>query len=571
MPTTSPVFTREATCQDCWRCIRECPVKAIRVENSCATVMAEACIACGHCVAACPSQAKQVRDDLDQARRLFTGGRRVVASLAPSYIAEFPELTSAQLIQGLTRLGFHTVSETARGAQEVSAHVATLLETTGGIHISSACPTAVDFLKKYHPHLGGLVTDLLSPMLTHARMLRRHFGDDIAVVFIGPCIAKKKEADAFPRLVDAALTFRDLRRWFAEAGIVPARLTATADDAFRPHPAREGTLYPIEGGMIAGIRAGCRVFEPRFMSLAGLDTIARALDGLDRLQVPEGLFLELLACPGGCINGPAGSSGGGTIAKRVQVITHARGDGLEAPRPPALDIATPWNTAPVPPPPDDAQALVAALATVGKRTAQDELNCGGCGYDSCRDFARALAAGRAQRAMCVSHMRKLAQNQATALLRTMPSAAVVVDERLQVVECNAPFARLAGGGTGALHAEPDLTGTALETLLPFARLFRHVLDSGHDVVDKDLHFRQTVLHVSIFSIEPHHLVGAILQDITAPADRREQVVRRTRQVIEKNLATVQRIAYLLGENAAETEGILKNVIDSFGAGDDDGG
>lgn len=569
MDTASPVFTRQAECQDCWRCIRECPVKAIRVQDGSAAVMPEACIACGHCVAACPSEAKQVRDDLDRARHLVASGRRVVVSLAPSYVAEFPELAPDQLIRTLRALGIHAVSETACGAEEVSAGVAELMHT-GGIHISSACPTAVDFLKKYHPHLGGLVTDLLSPLLTHARLLRTHFGSDIAVVFIGPCIAKKNEADAFPTLVDVALTFRDLRRWFADAGLAPERLAPMADDVFQPRTARAGALYPVDGGMIAGIRAGCRAIEPRFMSLSGLDTIAEALAGLDHLHVPEGLFLELLACPGGCINGPVGSRRDGTVAKRLHVIARADHHEPDAGRTPALDLAVRWHAAPVTPLPDDPQALITALASVGKHTPTDELNCGGCGYDSCRDFARALAAGRAQRAMCVSHMRKLAQHQAAALLRTMPSAAVVVDERLRVVECNAPFARLAGEAAAARHAAQGLAGTPLDELVPFARLFRHVLDSGQDMVDKDVRFRQTVLHASIFSIEPHRLVGGILPDITVPAVRREQVVKRTRQVIEKNLATVQRIAFLLGENAAETEGILKSVIDSFGAEDDHG-
>ncbi len=569
MGTTGPVFTRDADCQDCWRCIRECPVKAIRVQEGRAAVMPEACIACGHCVAACPSEAKQVRDDLERAKDLLASGRRTVVSLAPSYVAEFPDLEPGRLIRALRLLGFHAVSETACGAEEVSAGVAALMQT-GGVHISSACPTAVAFLKKYHPHLGGLVTDLLSPLLTHATLLRRHYGPDTAVVFIGPCIAKKNEADAFPALVDVALTFRDLRRWFADAGMAPAAAAAGTNDVFTPAAAREGALYPIDGGMIAGVRNGCRAIEPRFMALSGLDTIAEALAGLDRLQVPEGLFIELLACPGGCINGPVGSRRDGTVAKRMQVITRAGALGPDGHRTPAVDLATRWGMSPMATTPDDPQALAAALASVGKRTAADELNCGGCGYDSCRDFARALAAGRAQRAMCVSHMRKLAQNQAAALLRTMPSAAVVVDERLRVVECNAPFARLAGDAAAARFAAQGLAGTALEELVPFTSLFRHVRDSGHDVVDKDVRVRQTVLHASIFSIEPHRLIGGILADITAPAVRREQVVKRTRQVIEQNLATVQRIAFLLGENAAETEGILKSVIDSFGAEDDDG-
>jgi len=235
-----------------------------------------------------------------------------------------------------------------------------------------------------------------------------------------------------------------------------------------------------------------------------------------------------------------------------------------------------------------------ALRGVGKNTVADELNCGGCGYDSCRELGKALIAGKAERAMCVTYMRKLAHKKANALIQKMPSAVVIVDETLRVLEHNAAFAALvvrngkgaaaasaatAAAAVPAVHApaETDLEGRSLASLVPFHALFSTLLKSGEEMLDKDLRYRDTVHHVSVFTVERHRVVGGIIQDITRPAVQKEQVIRRAHEVIAKNLATVQRIAALLGENAAESEITLNSIIELFsppppeeGRPDDDG-
>lgn len=220
-----------------------------------------------------------------------------------------------------------------------------------------------------------------------------------------------------------------------------------------------------------------------------------------------------------------------------------------------------------------------ALRTVGKFTPADELNCDGCGYDTCLRFGEALLAGKAERMMCVTYMRKLAQKKANALIAKMPSAVVIVSDALKVIECNAAFAQLFARDARQISPSPttsspssaspgeeairNLEGVPLASVLPFANLFANVIRSGDDMVERDIRFSQTILHVSIFTIEKHSVVGAIIQDITRPSVQKEQVIKKAREVIQKNLNTVQKIAYLLGENAAESEITLNQIIDSF--------
>jgi hypothetical protein len=200
---------------------------------------------------------------------------------------------------------------------------------------------------------------------------------------------------------------------------------------------------------------------------------------------------------------------------------------------------------------------------VGKFSPADEINCGGCGYDDCIDFGEAMLSGKAERTMCVTYMRKLAQKKANALIAKMPSAVVIVGDGLKMLECNAAFAQLFCKDKKVDDAMRSLEGVPLSAVLPFANLFASVLRSGEDVVERDIRFNQTILHVAIFTIEKQSVVGAIIQDVTRPVVQKEQVIKKAKQVIQQNLNTVQKIAYLLGENAAESEIILNQIIDSF--------
>lgn len=581
MDRLSPIYTEKTECQDCYKCVRECIPKAIRVENGHAQVVPDRCVLCGHCVAVCPVGAKRVRNDLPRAQALLARRRRVYASLAPSFVSEFPRTDPEILIMALEQLGFAGVSETALGAQEVSARLAEdLAADPAALRISTACPTAVDLVRRYYPEHVDRLTGVYSPLQTHALLLKREYGDDIGVVFIGPCIAKKREADETPELVDVAITFDDLRRWFDEAGIdlgdaghAGAEPGAAGDTApapraagFVPRCAEEGAVYPVEGGMVATMKRNCSVTDAQYMAVSGLDSVNAALSELDSLALDCPVFVELLACDGGCVNGPRTARPGGVIGRRHDVLRYADYAGARYPRRPELDITTVYRPAGLERAAHSATDIRAALRRVGKYDTADELNCGSCGYETCRDFAVALIENRAEQTMCAGYMRKLAQKKANALLRAMPSGVAIVDGDLRLVECNRNFARLAGEEAELLYdAKPGLEGIAVAEIVSFSNLFRDAVRYGRDVLDTDIRHGDRVLSGSVFVIEEGQVAGGIFQDVTAPWVRRDRVVSQAQEVIRRNLSTVQQIASLMGENAAETEAMLNSIIDAYGA------
>ncbi len=565
MNNLNPIYTEKAQCQDCYKCIRECPVKAIKIQNGAAAVIPEMCLLCGHCVDVCPANAKKVRDEMEKVESLLSSEKKVLVSLAPSFISEFSSWKPAQLIAALKSLGFYAVSETALGAQQVSAHVAQQLKLQNGkIFISSACPVVVDLITRYLPHFTPSITALLSPMLSHSKLLHKKFGNDIGIVFIGPCIAKKREADSHPHLIDAAITFSDLRKWLEKKNIDPASITPVETDRFVPGTAEEGSLYPMDGGMAATIKANCSVHDSCFMSFSGLKNIMSALDGLDDLTLEQNVFIEALACEGGCLNGPQAQNRNSTALKRYKVIDYSHYPRKKIPRSPTFPINDFPSDAAIEHKVFDAQEIAKALRQIGKIQSHDELNCGGCGYDSCRDFAHALLIGKAEKTMCVTYMRKLAQNKASGLLRTMPSGVIIVDEHLKVIEMNKNFAKLFGADIETVFdSNPGMEGASLEKIAPFHGLFTHVLQYADDIIQKDIRVGNRIFNGSIFTVEPHTVVGGVFADITAPSIQKEQIIRRSQEIINKNLSMVQKIAYLLGENASESETVLTSIIQSF--------
>lgn len=566
MDIFKPVYTAENDCQDCYKCIRECTLKAIKVVNNSAQILHQDCIYCGRCTQICPVNAKKVRDDVKKVKKLLRLNKKVIVSLAPSFTTEFPNLSDAQFISTLKELGFTDVSETALGAQEVSSCVSSFLDQQEkGIFISSACPSVVEMVCKHYPQFKNNITPFLSPLLTHAKYLKQHYGSDTHVVFIGPCIAKKAESDEFPDLLDASLTFSDLKNWLEEENLDPYLFADNSEtDHFIPSKAGKGILYPIDGGMIMGVKSNTSATDATFMTFSGISNIQYVLTDLERYQNKGKIFLELLACEGGCVNGPGTEKTYSTAIKRMEVINRTD---IENTSDLHIDFSLERNfdhIIALDKYEHSESAIKEALTMIGKYSEKDEINCGGCGYNSCREFAKAYLEERSEPNMCVSYMRKIAQDKSSALLRKIPSGVVIVNEELKVIEANESFARILGEELEQVYdAMPGLVDADLQKIVPFYKLFSSALKTGVDNIERDLRYDKKMLHISVFTIQKHKIVGAIIRDMSQPYIQREEVIARAQSVNQKNLETVQKIAYLLGENASETEEMLNSIVEFY--------
>lgn len=580
-----PIYTEKTECQDCYKCIRLCPVKAIRVENGHAIVVPELCIMCGRCVTSCPAKAKHIRDDTSKTKELLKSGRRVIASLAPSFVAEFSDYSSSQIISALKKLGFWGVSETALGAEFVSDYLTKKIKEDQiskkeqNLYLSSACPSIVEYVKQFLPSLKPYITDCASPVLAHARFLKKYYGDDIAVVFIGPCIAKKIEADVWDE-IDSAITFIALKNWLEEELISPencgevCHLPCNQCDKFDfiPVKAAQSSLYSSDGGMIEALKK--YGFNANAFSISGIKEVKHALKDLKPKSLKEPLFLELLACSGGCINGSGCNHVMPYVLKRLKLFEYVEKSPQKIPDgifKTQIDLT---GTLPV----DTVKQVVHSqeeiktfLRSIGKFSQKDELNCASCGYDNCRKFAEAVLDKRAEKTMCVSYMRKLAQKKANGLIRAIPGGVVIVDNNLKIIECNENFARMLGGEVISMYEEkPGMEGVALENLVNYSRFFADVIEvGGPDVIKRDVKDNDRIFRVSVFAIEKDETAGGVILDVTAPEVHKQKIISQAEKVIDKNLSVVQQIAFLLGENAAETEAMLNSIVESFTEGDDE--
>lgn len=561
-----PVYTLKNECHDCYKCIRECPVKAIKIQDGSASVISERCIACGHCVNACPSNAKRVRSDIDRVKTLFTAKKDVYVSLAPSWAGLY-DFSAHKMIALLKKLGFKGVSETALGAQEVSVKTAELLRNgDNGLYISSACPVIVSFVEKYYPQFSKNITPVASPALTHAKMLKEKFGDSISIVFIGPCVGKKNESDQHEDLIDVSLTFQELNFWINDEYIDVNEIEPNADDVFVLANSNEGALYPIDGGMNETIRRVGIDEKTTLISNSSLETFGRSLQSFDAKKCNKKIFIEALACNGGCVNGPCSDTKKSGFLVMSDVVSKVNFRD-EIPQTPAVTVPMHYDALKLKTEEYTYEEIIAAMKSIGKHSEEDELNCGGCGYPTCRDLAKALISGDAEPSMCVSYMRKIAMRKAAAMLRAMPSAIVMVDKNLNVIEANDAFMREFCGDMYEIFAarKEGLSGAALDRIISFCEIFQTVLNTGHDIHKEHYPVKNRLYDMNVFTIEEGEIVGAVITDVTQSENDREKIARRAREVISKNIATVQNIACLLGEHMVETEMLLNSIAEDYEA------
>lgn len=560
MDTQPVIFTNEARCRDCYRCVRVCPVKAIRVQKDQASVDNERCIGCGTCIRECPQNAKTYRRDIDRARAVVKGGNAAV-SIAPSFAGIYEEWECRRIPSALRRLGFKYAAETAVGAYLVARETLPFIKDRDQTHICTACPAVVSYVEKYDPRQVKNLLPLVSPMMAHARHIKVVKGMDVPVVFIGPCAAKKAEAERreFKGLVDCVLTFEELEDWLKEENIL---IEQCEESAFDEQPCGRARLFPVEGGAMATSDMETSVIDERLLFVSGFKELKECLD----LAKPEsGDLIEPLFCMHGCVNGPGIVKKGNVFERRARVIRYAKtqpsGDHGQAPAP-ALDLSTAYK-------PKSVQAAVreeqiaAVLEKTGKMSPEQQLNCGACGYASCREQAMAVVQGMAGNEMCIPHMRRLAEQRSDKVIATSPNGIVILDERLNILSFNPAFDKMFHAGSGAI-------GKGISQLMdpdPFEKVASGELDIHDDVhthervglMSRDLVYalREEKQYVGIFiSLNPNGLNAEKLEKI------KQETLLQAQELYEHQIEMARNIANFLGEYTARGEKLVHKLRES---------
>jgi iron only hydrogenase large subunit-like protein/uncharacterized Fe-S cluster-containing protein len=566
----SIVFTNPARCKDCYRCVRVCPVKAIRVEAGQASVDGDRCIHCGSCVRQCPQKAKAWRNDVERARRLTQTKRVLAASIAPSFAGFFKEWEWKRLPSALRLLGFSHVSETAVGAWHSARKTAEWIEKRPErAWIESSCPAVVAYVEKYAPRRVRNLTPVLSPMRTHAALLKEKLGADAGVVFIGPCVAKKAEAEREdrPGLVDAALTFAELTQWLEEEKI---DLSLLEESAFDEKPAGEARCFPLLGGCMQTAKLGGNGLSTEVFSASGFAEIKAVLD----LENTSGLrLIECLFCPEGCVGGPAIPQEGNPFERRQRLLHYAGGnkeDWGDAPNPASVSLEACFKAQPVDvgePVPEELIRI--ELEKTGKADTENQLNCGACGYSSCREKSLAVIRGMAEAEMCLPHMRRLAEGRSDRIMETSPNGILIVDGNLGIVAMNPAF-------RGLFYCSDAILGRHVGCLMdpdPFERLLSGREARVESVVEHKQYNR--ICHQILYRLERENQYVGIFVNVTerqrgqAELERlRADAMVQARELFEHQLRTAQEMTRFLGENAARGEALVEKLVELVGEGND---
>ena len=475
----------------------------------------------------------------------------------------FKGISIGKLAGALKRLGFAGVSETAIGAQLVSAQTAELLDDAKpGGYLSSACPAAVDFIRKYYPQWTESILPVVSPVMAHCKLLRKTFGNDIKTIFIGPCAAKKNEADRNPDELNLAITFAALESWLKSAGVTWA---SVAEEPLVPSPAEEGRLYSIEGGMNDTLRDP--EMDSRLIAVSGLPNISRMIEKVDLEALKKNgtkMFIEL-ACDGGCVNGPVMERGSSRVDVLLETASHAphrSSLGREVP----VDIRQYVYPDHLKQPEPDEAAIQQALEKIGKFSAEDELNCGSCGYNTCREKAIAVLQGKAEISMCLPYLKDKAESFSDCIVNNTPNGLFVLNENLEVQQINAAARKIMN-----LRSASDILGEPVVRIMDPA-VFLQVLSTKRNVRDQRIYLAEYKKYVeeTVVYDATYHLLICIMRDVTDEETEREKKENISRQTIEiadkvvdKQMRVVQEIASLLGETAAETKIALTKLKESI--------
>ena len=547
---------KKSNCKSCFRCVRKCPVKAIRFSAGQAHIISNECILCGRCVVQCPQNAKQIVDGIEKVTVLIQSGAPVVVSLAPSFVANYNGAGIGAMTEALKKLGFHSVEETAVGATMVKKEYERMLrEDERDILISSCCHSINLLIQKKFPSVIPFLAGIMSPMQAHCTDIKKRI-PEARTVFIGPCVAKKDEAEQYYGIVDAVLTFEELDHMLENAGI---EIKPEPDE----NPKSMARIFPTTGGVLNTMTE--RRADYRYIAVDGVENCIAVLKDIEDGKVHK-CFIEMSACTGSCIGGPVMSKESlSPIGDFVTVSEFAGKEDFEVESPSHIEISKQFNYMPQDLMMPSELEIMAQLRKMGKFRPSDELNCGTCGYNTCRDKAIAICQGKAEISMCLPFLKDKAESFSDIIVKHTPNGIIVLNEDLEIQQINDAARRIMN-----IRNASDVLGEPIVRILDPV-IFLQVKNSGRTAEDKVYlaEYKRYVERTVVFDKDSETVI-AIMRDVTdeeIDRERKEDICRQTAEVadrvVEKQMRIVQEIASLLGETAAETKIALTKLKENI--------
>ena len=548
---------KKSNCKNCYKCIRHCPVKSIRFSGNQAHIIGNECILCGQCFVVCPQNAKEIVNETEKAKVLIQSGDPVYVSLAPSFIANYNGVGIGAMRKALQALGFCDVEETAIGATIVKREYERILaQEERDIVISSCCHSINLLIQKYFPKELEYLADVLSPMQAHCRDIKKRH-PEAKTVFIGPCVAKKDEAAYYGDIVDAVLTFEELTEWLKDA-----RITLESEpDRCEESRAR---FFPTTGGILKTMAQDAPGYT--YMALDGTENCIAALRDIENGNIHH-CFIEMSACVGSCVGGPVMEKYHRSPVKDYLTVAEFAGDkDFAVSQPDVIEIKK--NFEPIPrrgQMPSDSE-IKDILRQMGKTRPEDELNCGSCGYNTCREKAIAIYQGKAEISMCLPYLKDKAESFSDSIVNNTPNGLIVLNENLEVQQINAAARRIMN-----IRSASDILGDQVVRILD-PKIFLDVLESKRSVRDCRTYLAEYQKYVeqTVVYDKDYHLLICIMRDVSDEENERakketirQQTVEIADKVVDKQMRIVQDIASLLGETAAETKIALTKLKETI--------
>ena len=549
---------KKSNCKNCYKCIRNCPVKAIRFSGNQAHIIGNECILCGHCFVVCPQNAKEIVDGTEKARVLLQSGDPVIASIAPSFIANYENVGIKSMRKALQKLGFFDVEETAIGATIVKNEYERMLkEEDRDVIISSCCHSVNLLIQKYHPACLEYLADVMSPMQAHCADIKKRM-PNAKTVFIGPCVAKKDEAEHYEGIVDAVLTFEELTNWLKEENIELEQEREAVENS-------RARFFPTTGGVLKTMAKDVEGYT--YIAIDGVENCINALKDIESGKIHK-CFIEMSACVGSCIGGPVMEKyhNTSTIKDYITITENVGKKDFVVDQPNPMQLKKNFEMIEHRLAMPSENEIMSVLRQMGKFKTADELNCGSCGYNTCREKAIAIIQGKAEISMCLPYLKDKAESFSDTIVNNTPNGLIALNENLEVQQINKAARKIMN-----IRSESDVLGEPVVRILD-PTVFMKVKSTGKSVYDQRTYlaeYKKYITQTVLYDPESRMIIG-IMRDITGEETDREKKTRIQKQtaevadsVVEKQMRIVQEIASLLGETAAETKIALTKLKESI--------